>query len=210
MYDYFLKPINEYTLLRIDLFFWSLEEKVVTNSTYKRKFIINQKITEWIVFLLQEISLSIPLFYKAILYIIPALIISYELYFHNYTLYYTYYVFFYLFIYKQIYNLMYFSWYHNIGKDVFLAFYYYKDFNLLFIESPSTYATNLRILYSCHSNSRSNETLLYYLNTGLNYYQSMAAFNKEDWPRYPTYYKKLSEMMKRFKKNHVRFTRRFE
>ena len=57
---------------------------------------------------------------------------------------------------------MYFSWHNNPNIDTILAFYYYKDFKILFDKTKK--AKSLQLLYRVHTNTLSNQNLLCNLN----------------------------------------------
>ena len=174
--------------MKWELLLYSFAEKIKNNS----KYLINKKVKQLVLFLIEELELSIRLFYKLILYLIPIIILIYDLKYNNYNIFYTYYILFFLFIYKQIYNLMYFSWYHNTNNDTILAFHYYKKFNILL--EKTKYATSLKTLYLVYANVLANNRTLVYLNTGLNYDQARASLDDKEWPKYPFYYKKIKAL----------------
>lgn len=189
IFTYFLNPINRITYKKINLTLYSIIEKLKINKR-KNKYLLNKSLTLFIIKLLEEFKLWIPLLYKWFFYVIIIIIILFEIYHNNLILKKTFYVLFILFFYKQLYNLFYFSWYHNLSFDKTLALYYYK-LNDMIENKDQKYSKVLQLFYISGATYEQNDRLLYYLNTGLNLNQADAYRNKKEWPEYPTCYKKI-------------------
>lgn len=185
IFVYFLNPINKITLKNINMFLYKTIQNLQFNKSKNALFIR----------ILIELKLSLPFFYKGLIYVIILIFFIFELYNNNFILRKFFYLLFFFFIYKQIYNIIYFSWYHNLIFDKTLALYYYKLHEIITSQN-SLYNKNLRLFYITCANYDQNDRLLYYLNTGLNLNQADAFRNNEKWPKYPHFYDKYLFLVK--------------